>query len=320
MATEEKKYSIVGVDPGTTAGICVLSLDGKLRAMASIRNAGIEGIVRYILGHGTPSLIAFDKKIASDVVAQIASSFNVSLYTPEYDIREEEKAQAAAPFKPEDAHERDACASAIGAFRYYQNKFRHIDSLGLSEAQKSKAKHMVLNGVKLSDVMENFSTANEITSIKEDLTHHGSSDKVPASLSSRLDKMAETVNRIAEENMELRKLAGRLERENQALAWKLKSFKIDVKKEVSKDEEVVFLRRQLAGMNETVKNLSTRIKRLQRNLKEESYGQRHAPVQKSSQEKLSKPSSEEGGKDLKVLLEDIIAEYRRKRTKEIGNK
>ena len=55
-----RKYTIVGIDPGTTVGIAILSLDGELLLSESIRGISHDEVVRMIAEYGKPAIVATD--------------------------------------------------------------------------------------------------------------------------------------------------------------------------------------------------------------------------------------------------------------------
>jgi len=140
------KHLIVGVDPGTTCAVAALGLDGSLAGVKSSRDMGAPQVIEYILSLGGPSLIASDVNPPPAFVSTIASRFGVRLYVPEKTMQVADKLELSRPYDLSDAHQRDALAAALNAYRAYKHTFRRIDSLGLPE----EVKHMVLQGVSVS--------------------------------------------------------------------------------------------------------------------------------------------------------------------------
>ena len=55
-----RKFTIVGIDPGTTVGIAILSLDGELLYLKSFRGIAPDEVVKLIAEYGKPAVIASD--------------------------------------------------------------------------------------------------------------------------------------------------------------------------------------------------------------------------------------------------------------------
>lgn len=110
----ERKRTIVGFDPGTTSAIAVLDLDRNVLLMKSVRNAGFDEIVGEVSSVGKPVVVACDVSPAPEVVRKLAASFDAHLSVPEMSMEVEEKAKLARAFGPEDNHQRDSLAAALG--------------------------------------------------------------------------------------------------------------------------------------------------------------------------------------------------------------
>ncbi len=115
-------HLIVGIDPGKTAAIACLSLEGRLIRSAHMTAGGVPWILESIRAVGTPSIIATDRKMPGDTVRKINAAFNARLYTPQNDISIMEKRAFARRAGIKDAHERDAYAAAMKAYHAHANK------------------------------------------------------------------------------------------------------------------------------------------------------------------------------------------------------
>lgn len=156
-------YTIVGIDPGKTAGIVAIDLNGKLLAKTHRRFAGNDWLVRTIRELGTPVIIASDKPNASMVVKKINATFNSKLFLPNKELKIEEKREIAEAMNIRDPHERDAYVAAVKAFRAYANKFK-------------QAEHIAVNN-KLSNIDEIKAKVVEKYSINEAITNRRANRK-----------------------------------------------------------------------------------------------------------------------------------------------
>ena len=310
---------ILGVDPGTYVGLCGLSLDGRVIGLLSLKNPGLTGIVETVREWGIPSLIAFDKKIPNDTVLQLASMFNTPIYLPDHDLKEEEKRLLSSRYHPKNAHERDACASAVRAYRHYRNKLRHIDSLvkeyDLTDAEVDRVKHMVISGVRLTEAVLIVSMDRELREVRHLAEERRSlvRDQQPINrLIKRVDDLRSRLDDLVHENLELRKRINHLEAENNRLNWMLKSYRKSVDYEVKRDSTVRLLRHRLDKLTEELQKLK------EKRCDQTGSEPREPKGKTGSEDRVirSEDPSVSSEKDLKTLLEDIISEYREKRRKE----
>lgn len=150
------KPIIVGVDPGTYVGIAVFDVNARLLSAVTITNGGKEAAVAEIARHGTPIVVASDVSPPPELVTQIASYFNARLACPRRSLLEKDKTEAAAPFKPGSAHERDAIAAVVDFFKENANKMRWVERVlrdkGLSCIEPD-VKRFVLSGVRVDDAI-----------------------------------------------------------------------------------------------------------------------------------------------------------------------
>lgn len=123
---KKREYTIVGIDPGTTTGLAILSLEGELLLLHSSRTITPSEIVELISEQGRPLIIATDVTPAPNSVEKIRRAFNAVLGAPEEDLSAEGKVMLSKPFEYANNHERDALAAAISIHRKYKNKFDQI--------------------------------------------------------------------------------------------------------------------------------------------------------------------------------------------------
>ncbi len=111
------KQLIVGIDPGSTMGYAVFGIDRKLIAAGSEKNFPIKDLISRIISHGDTIIVGTDKKVAPYYVSQFSTKVGAKVILPRKDILVSEKRILAAGFKTNNAHEMDALASALFAFR-----------------------------------------------------------------------------------------------------------------------------------------------------------------------------------------------------------
>lgn len=152
----EKRYIIVGIDPGTTVGIAVLALDGSLIALRSSKDLSIDGIVETIVEYGVPALIATDVETLPQTVEKVSASFEARLFIPSESISLKEKNEGARDYPVRNAHERDALAAARKAHAHYRQKFANIDARLAAAGRRESAdevKALVLRDLSVSEAL-----------------------------------------------------------------------------------------------------------------------------------------------------------------------
>ncbi len=298
---------IVGIDPGTTAGIAALDLKGDFLSSASLRDSGMEEVVGRVRAFGKPSIIACDVRPVPDFVLRLAASFNARIFSPEKgEMREEEKKMLAAASHEKFAtsHERDAYSAAIKAYRAFANRLRQIDLLSdFDERDREELKHLVLNGYSLKNALFTLSKPKE--------------EKIGARALPRKEReelhkdMSHEVSSLASENAHLRKALERLEGERELLLHRIRLFENGVNKELirdrtvkQRDSEIVRLRNYIVFLKS---DFARRIKATQKDARSEQKRREELEAERES------AGLKKLGSDNLDALEQMISEYRRKR-------
>jgi len=128
----------VGVDPGTTVGWALLDLHGKVVECDSKRNISLDELIRVISAKGTVLIVGCDKAKVPSLVQDVATKFHAKVVSPKYDLSVAQKREMTAQVQVGNAHERDALASALLAYR------RSADLLRKIRANLERAKKMGL--------------------------------------------------------------------------------------------------------------------------------------------------------------------------------
>ena len=135
------KHLIVGIDPGKTAAIACLDLDGNVAKLATGRFAGLQWFVDVLKETGLPVVVACDKQRADSLVEKLAAIFDAVLFVPETDISVDKKKNLTAR-RFSNPHERDALAAAATAYNAYAGKLRQAGRIAReknAEAERIKA-------------------------------------------------------------------------------------------------------------------------------------------------------------------------------------
>ena len=154
------KYFILGIDPGTTAAYCLLTLDGKIRTLRSKKGLTRADIIREVYEKGIPAIVASDVPQAPHFVEKIASTVNASIFTPNKPIAVSSKQELAREYSSEmkirNAHERDALTAAVYAYRNLLPKFQQIDRMIRDEqlaVDRNYLKALVIKGSSINEAL-----------------------------------------------------------------------------------------------------------------------------------------------------------------------
>ncbi|MFX1513182.1 MAG: DUF460 domain-containing protein [Promethearchaeota archaeon] len=171
---------IVGIDPGNTTGIAILTLNGRLIKAYSKRELSAAEIVRDLTQIGKGVIVSSDVAPAPRLVEKIASTTGSIVFTPR-------KAQTSAveksslidqyfdekQIKSFDTHARDALFASLSAYIYYKPFLEQIRNYILEKEptaisyleeirgmilkeQKNDIQDLVLIEQKLDTVLENI--------------------------------------------------------------------------------------------------------------------------------------------------------------------
>ena len=279
---------IAGIDPGTTFGICLLDLKGNLVYIGSIKNAGKEKIIKEMTNHGKIIAIATDKVPTPDTVQKIGAMMNVKVFTPEQSMTQEYKTKITSHLPIKNLHQRDASGAALWLYRKLENKFRHIESMKMTDEKKGEIKEKIIKGYKIKEIL----AINKINKEKETKIENRGKRKTEEYikfLESNVKKFMKDNQNLRLEIKSLKKKIDEIEHENN-------KFKRMIHSELYKNKEIKKLRYQINQQKKT-------IKKLKNNLKNRKEGQ-------SNQKKVFRNKEKCGRTDLKNLLDKLVDEYR----------
>ncbi|MEE8323847.1 MAG: DUF460 domain-containing protein, partial [Candidatus Bathyarchaeia archaeon] len=154
---------IIGVDPGTTCGLAILTLNASPLYLKS-RKGLIRGeITRMAIDCGNPLLVAADVMPAPAFVKKLANMLNAVLFVPESIMAASEKREITRLYAENhkvnlrNSHTRDALAAAIKAFQHYKNKFIQVEAEArklMAHVSIEKVKALVVRGQTIQRALE----------------------------------------------------------------------------------------------------------------------------------------------------------------------
>ncbi len=278
LTTRKRDYIIVGIDPGTTTAIAVLTLDGELRMLHSSRTASIPDVIEMIAEQGRPLIIATDVFPTPNAVEKIRRAFNAVLGSPDDIITTEDKIEFAKPYDYSNNHERDAIAAAVSVYRKNRNKFEQI---------KKKLPHGMDADEAIAQVVRGRSVDAVISGLTKKETKVPEVEIVRERADEESLHLRESLRRSEESIGEMKKYLDELKAELELKNNKIKELEelIDqqrtqvyrqLKKEKAiriRDKEIASLRNRVSESNKRISFLNERIHKLKHIRRLEISGQ-----------------------------------------------
>ncbi len=278
-----RRFTIVGIDPGTTVGIAILSLDGDLLYLKSFRGIAPDEVVKLIAEYGKPAVIASDVTPMPVSVEKIRRSFNAVPASPGIEISAEEKIALGKAFGYSNDHERDALTAALLTYKSYKNIFTRIEKKAQVDADLELLKLYVIRGDSIEDAIEKIRAPGALVNTRVQKIPENPGERV---VDESLLKMREIIQRQREQIQNLQIYLEELKKElvikdkkTSKLESKLNGFKREAYSEVRKlkeiktrDEIIESLKKELGHKNKTLKELRHRSNKLRKIRKMEISG------------------------------------------------
>jgi predicted RNase H-like nuclease (RuvC/YqgF family) len=158
-----RRYTIVGIDPGTTVGIAMIDLRGKPVEVFSAKNYSISDAIAWIAARGRPLIVASDVTPTPAMVKKISSVFASPVHDLDESLSTDEKIALTKgeDYEYKNAHERDALAACVNAFRHYKRKFTQVQKKTPVGVNVEAVKAMVVKGVSISAAIDRLIAPDE---------------------------------------------------------------------------------------------------------------------------------------------------------------
>ena len=274
IRARKRDYIIVGIDPGTTTAIAVLTLDGELRKLHSSRTISIPEVIEMIAEEGRPLIIASDVFPAPNAVEKIRRAFNAVPGAPDEMITTGDKTEFARTYGYSNAHERDAIAAAVSAYRRNRNKFEQIKRKIPAGMDAGEAIAQVVRGKSVDAVISSMTRKEEKEPAVEPASEK--TDEEAFQQKENLRRYEESIGELKEYQEELKKELELKDVKIRELEEKISRQRDRVYKEIKRekelrirDKEIASLRgrvsesgRRIASLNERIHNLKN-VRRLE---------------------------------------------------------
>ncbi len=312
ITTRKRDYIIVGIDPGTTTAVAVLTLFGELRKLHSSRTISIPEVIEMIAEEGRPLIIASDVFPTPNAVEKIRRAFNAVLGTPLDMIATEDKIEFAKNYEYSNAHERDAIAAAVSVYRRNRNKFEQIKRKIPPGVDADEAIAQVVRGRSVDSVISSLTSKEEKEPVSDaakertgEVTLHQreSLHRYEESIRGMKEYQEELKKELEFKNNRIKELEKTISRQRDRVYRELKrekEFRI-------RDKEIASLRNRFSESGKRIASLNERIHNL-KNVRRLEMSGRLLPVkiiQAFTKDSIQKTREQFGiKKDDIILLKD----------------
>ncbi|MFC3957538.1 DUF460 domain-containing protein [Halovivax cerinus] len=234
------EYVVVGIDPGTTTAVAVVSLDGQVHDVWSSRLSDAADVIEWIVERGRPVVVAADVTPMPETVESFRRSFDAAGWTPERDLPIDEKQHRTRDHPYDDDHQRDALAAALFAVDAHEDQFERITA---------KVPPGIDRGVVIDRVVAGEESVEAVLADLQDDDQPDTAEEThePRELTAeekRINALENQVERLQEHVSDLQEdLADRDER-IESLESDLETARSEARREVRTDREVTRLRRR----------------------------------------------------------------------------
>jgi predicted RNase H-like nuclease (RuvC/YqgF family) len=269
------KFYILGIDPGTTAAICLMSLNGKVRMLKSKKGLTRADIIRMVYEKGIPVMVASDVPNAPHLVEKIASTVNAEVYTPRKPIPVATKQELAREYseqiKIHNAHERDALTAAVYAYRSISPKLQQIDKKIRNEqipVDRNHLKALVIKGTPINEAIASLSeeASEPVEVIQETVDEEPVTQELFDSLKKRYSALEEELQSRIVRIDDLERLVQYLRFRESELEHSIEIMNKENYWRVKRDREVAKKKSELRSAHNQTENLQEKIHELEERL------------------------------------------------------
>jgi len=266
----------VGVDPGVTVGLAVLSLDGQPILVESRRDWSLQELVKRISEIGEPTLISSDVSPASEILKKLSHKLNAVLFVPSISLGADEKRQVARSYadfhglKLKNAHEMDALAAAVKAYRHYEKKFKHVESRLRKmpvRVSADEVKDLVVRGYSTKQAVQYLQSAEKPKFppiLKKPIPREEKMKHLIEELQGRLADERRKLKYLKQANRKLRDRIKSLEAEILSLKETIKKIQSEQSAQVRREREYSLLLDELKKTKAKVKEYSAKLEEYKR--------------------------------------------------------
>ncbi len=289
VARRRQRYTIVGIDPGTTLGLAMLDLDGKPIEVFSSKNCSFSDAIRRIVSCGTPLIVASDVTPTPSMVKKISKVFSSHIHELKECLSTEEKIALTKGegYEYRNVHERDALAACLHAFKRYRKKFAQVRKKTPPGVDVEEVKAQVIKGVSISAAIKGVIQAREVeegddinsngTGIKSGRGEEGEGGKWVESEDIQLLRRAvrakeRDIAALKELNAALKAQLDAKELEIQELQARIASIRSRSRRELEEQEEIKRRDKEIKRLRREIRDKEAENEELRRVIEELKWG------------------------------------------------
>jgi len=258
------KKLIVGVDPGTTCGLAVLTLDSTPIHVESQRGLTRGDITRILAKLGKPVIIAADVTPAPSFVEKLVKKWNAVLFVPSSDLETMKKRDLAQTHAQQfninlkNSHEVDALFAAVKAFQHYKNKFEQVDKRVREAGVRvlvDDVKELVIRGHSIQRAIEELTPKPRAEAEKPEIIElekrEAREDKLEREVKSLREKVLlqkSQIEHFKKLNLDLDLQVKELRAEIGRLQDRLDKMKGDADLKITREKRYQIIRREVEGL------------------------------------------------------------------------
>ncbi|ELZ11710.1 hypothetical protein C479_06632 [Halovivax asiaticus JCM 14624] len=234
------EYVVVGIDPGTTTAVAVVSLDGQVHDVWSSRTSDTADVIEWIVERGRPVVVAADVTPIPETVESFRRSFDAAAWTPERDMAIDEKQHRTREHPYDNDHQRDALAAALFAADAHEDQFERI---------AAKVPPGVDRGVVIDRVVAGEESVEAVLADLQDDAEPEEAEEThePRELTpeeKRIRQLENQVERLQDHVAELEGQVAERDGQIESLEDDLETARSEARREVRTDREVTRLKRR----------------------------------------------------------------------------
>ncbi|MGC8566677.1 MAG: DUF460 domain-containing protein [Caldisphaera sp.] len=256
---------IVGIDPGITAGIAIIDLEGNVLYLDSRKEMDRGDIISSIYSYGKPILIAVDVDEIPDMVKKLAGQIKAEIYIPSEDLLVADKSNLALKANngknPDTTHERDALAAAYKAYLAYKSKLTQVESYVSKidiDLDVEKVKADVIRGISIADAIER--QINEMLNLnKNSIIQQNENNNECINDRQNNDELIYKIQKLEAEKLILENKVNELRKSLSMAENEAKLAKINLKSELLKEKEIMKLQDDVNRLRSVVNDINNKL-------------------------------------------------------------
>jgi len=166
-----RELLIVGIDPGTTVGYAVLDVKGNVLKTRSSKLLELNSLMEEITSLGNVLAVGTDKARCPSLIEKFAAKTGARIMVPEEDLAVLDKDEITSGFETGNAHEKDALAAALFAYKTLEPLLRRIgkalEEAGKQELFREVTAIVVMDGINIKDALLSLENSERRESKKE---------------------------------------------------------------------------------------------------------------------------------------------------------